>query len=112
MLVDRLAPPRSFDRPPLCQIAVVLHNASDENAPLIYGGGSVLDLTWYAREIEGRIEGSLEYRADLYDDATIDRIVRPLRDFPSARAQQPWRQTQPDISADAGRAPGSAHDVQ
>ena len=81
MLVDRLAPPRSFDRPPLCQTAVVLHNASDENAPLIYGGGSVLDLTWYAREIEGRIEGSIEYRADLYDDATIDRIVRRLETF-------------------------------
>ena len=81
MLVDRLAPPRSFDRPPLCQTAVVLHNASDENVPLIYGGGSVLDLTWYAREIEGRIEGSIEYRADLYDDATVDRIVKRLETF-------------------------------
>jgi amino acid adenylation domain-containing protein len=81
MLVDRLAPPRSFDRPPLCQAAVVLHNASAENAPLIYGGGSVLDLTWYAREVEGRIEGSIEYRTDLYDDVTIDRIVTHMETF-------------------------------
>ena len=89
MLVDRLAPPRSFDRPPLCQVAVVLHNASDENAPLIYGGGSVFDLTWYAREIEGRIEGSLEYRADLYDDATIDRIISHLETFLRAAVRDP-----------------------
>ena len=89
MLVDRLAPPRSFDRPPLCQVAVVLHNASDENAPLIHGGGSVFDLTWYAREIEGRIEGSLEYRADLYDDATIDRIISHLETFLRAAVRDP-----------------------
>lgn len=89
MLVDRLAPPRSFDRPPLCQVSVVLHNASDENAPLIYGGGSVFDLTWYAREIEGRIEGSLEYRADLYDDATIDHIIGHLETFLHAVVRDP-----------------------
>jgi hypothetical protein len=33
MLVDRLRPPRSFDRPPLFQVSVVLHNAADEAAP-------------------------------------------------------------------------------
>lgn len=89
MLVDRLAPPRSFDRPPLCQVAVVLHNASDEKAPLIYGGGSVLDLTWFARETEGRIEGSIEYRADLYDGATIDRIISHLETFLRAALRDP-----------------------
>jgi amino acid adenylation domain-containing protein len=89
MLVDRLAPPRSFDRPPLCQVAVVLHNASDEKAPLIYGGGSVLDLTWFAREIEGGIEGSVEYRDDLYHDTTIDRIVGHLETFLRAALRDP-----------------------
>lgn len=89
MLVDRLAPPRSFDRPPLCQVAVVLHNASDEDAPLIYGGGSVFDLTCYAREIGGRIEGSIEYRADLYNDATIDRVISQLERFLRAAVLDP-----------------------
>jgi amino acid adenylation domain-containing protein len=89
MLVDRLSPQRSFDRPPLCQVAVVLHNASDENAPQIYSGGSIFDLTVYAREIEGRIEGSLEYRADLYDDATIDRIIGHLESFLRAALRNP-----------------------
>ena len=89
VLVDRLAPPRSFDRPPLCQVAVVLHNASDESAPVIEGGGSVLDLTWYAREIEGRIEGSIEYRSDLYDAATIDRIISHLETFLHSALRNP-----------------------
>ena len=91
MLVDRLAPARSFDRPPLCQVAVVLHNASGESAPLIYGGGSVFDLTWYAREIDGRIEGSLEYRADLYEAATIDRIIGHLETVLRAAVSDPTR---------------------
>jgi amino acid adenylation domain-containing protein len=91
MLVDRLAPPRSFDRSPLCQVAVVLHNASDEQAPLIYGGGAVLDLTWYAREIEGRIEGSLEYRSDLYAAETIDRIAGHLEAFLRVAVREPTR---------------------
>jgi amino acid adenylation domain-containing protein len=91
MLVDRLAPPRSFDRPPLCQVAVVLHNASGENAPRIDSGGSIFDLTAFAREIEGRIEGSLEYRVDLYDDATIDRIIGHLESFLRAALHDPAR---------------------
>jgi amino acid adenylation domain-containing protein len=89
ILVDRMAPPRSFDRPPLCQVAVVLHNASDEKAPLIYGGGSSFDLTWFARETEGRIEGSIEYRADLYDVATIDRIIGHFEKFLRASLRDP-----------------------
>jgi amino acid adenylation domain-containing protein len=91
MLVDRLAPPRSFDRPPLCQVAVVLHNSFSENAPLIYSGGSTNDLTWYARENGGRIEGSLEYRADLYDDATIDRLTSHLETFLRVALRDPGR---------------------
>jgi amino acid adenylation domain-containing protein len=91
MIVDRLAPPRSFDRPPLCQVAVVLHNATEENAPMIYSGGSIHDLTWYAREIEGRIEGSLEYRTDLYDIAKIDRIIGHLETFLRAALSDPTR---------------------
>ncbi len=91
MLVDRLAPPRSFDRPPLCQVAVVLHNASDDKAPPIYSGGSIYDLTWFAREVEGRIEGSLEYRADLYNSSTIDRIISHFEAFVRAALSDPER---------------------
>jgi amino acid adenylation domain-containing protein len=90
MLVDRLRPPRSFDHPPLFQVAVVLHNASDEKAPSIFGGGgAALDLTCFAKEIDGRIEGSLEYRANLYDSTTIDRIARHLQAFMAEAVRDP-----------------------
>jgi amino acid adenylation domain-containing protein len=74
MLVDRLRPPRSFDRP-----------------PLFFGGGAALDLTWFAKEVEGRIQGSFEYRADLYDAATIDRIARHLEVFLGEAVRDPTR---------------------
>ena len=91
LLVDRLAPPRSFDRPPLVQVAVVLHNATDEMVPPIYSGGAVLDLTWYAKEIDGRIEGSIEYRDDLYEAATIDRILARFETFLRESLRDPAR---------------------
>ena len=89
MLVDRLGPSRSFDRPPLCQVALVLHNASNDDAPTIHGGGSVLDLTWFAREVGEGIEGSIEYRSDLYDESTIDRILGHLQSFLRAALRDP-----------------------
>jgi amino acid adenylation domain-containing protein len=88
-LVQRLSPARSFDRSPLFQVAVVLHNASDEAASLIYSGGAVHDLTWYAREIGGRIEGSLEFRSDLFDRGMIERVVAHLETAVRAMVRDP-----------------------
>lgn len=91
-LVDRLRPPRSYDRAPLCQTAVVLHNASDaDRALVVEAGGSSLDVTWYAREFEERVEGSVEYRTDLYSDAAIERIVGHLEAFLRAGLREPTR---------------------
>jgi Condensation domain/Phosphopantetheine attachment site/AMP-binding enzyme C-terminal domain len=92
MLVDRLAPPRSFDRPPLCQAAVVPHNASDENAPLIDGGGSVLDLTFVVAQNltaeQPRLIAYIVYRSgrDLTATEARRHIKRTLPDYmaPSA----------------------------
>ncbi|HEY6432916.1 MAG TPA: amino acid adenylation domain-containing protein [Acetobacteraceae bacterium] len=77
-LVERLNPARSWDHSPLFQVAVVLHNTSDRPAAPIYSGSALYDFTWFAREVEGKIEGSFEYRSDLYDAATIARIATQL----------------------------------
>lgn len=91
MLVERLHPTRSFERPPLFQVAVVMHNASDEPAAPVYSGGAIHDLTWYAREVEGRIEGSFEFRSDLYSVETIDRIAAHLETALRAAVREPGR---------------------
>jgi amino acid adenylation domain-containing protein len=90
-LVERLAPARSFDRSPLFQIAVVLHNASEESTSPIYSGGAIHDLTWYAREVDGRIEGSLEFRSDLFDRSTIERVTAHLQSAVRAMVHDPDR---------------------
>ena len=90
-LVERMRPVRSFDRSPLFQVAVVMHNASDQSATPIYSGGAVHDLTCYAREFEGRLEGSFEYRSDLYAAETIDRIARHLEAVLRAVVRDPRR---------------------
>ncbi len=77
-LVERLNPARSWDHSPLFQVAVVLHNTSNRPTASIYSGGALYDLTWFAREVDGRIEGSFEYRSDLYDPATIARVAAQL----------------------------------
>ncbi|MEO1456253.1 MAG: condensation domain-containing protein, partial [Pseudomonadota bacterium] len=79
MVVDRVQPARSFNRSPLFQVAVVLQNAGAGQSAPIYGGGAVHDMTWFVREDGGQIMGAIEYRADLYDEATIRRILERIR---------------------------------
>ena len=74
-LIERLKPARSFNHTPLFQVALVQHNASSEAMPAIHGGGAVTEVTWYMREVEGRLENSFEYRSDLYQPETINRIA-------------------------------------
>ncbi len=77
-IVERLNPPRMLGRSPLFQVAVVLHETGlRQNAP-ISGGGAVQDVTWYVQQVDGRLEGMFEYRADLYSAETIDRLADQL----------------------------------
>jgi amino acid adenylation domain-containing protein len=78
MLVERLNPVRTFERSPVFQVAVVMHNASGEPGSAIQSGGAIHDLTWFAREVDGRLEGSLEYRSDLYTAEAVGRIASQL----------------------------------
>jgi amino acid adenylation domain-containing protein len=77
-LVERLQPARSLNRSPIFQNAVVLHNAVQDEDLDIHSGGAIHDMTWFVRETEDGIAGSLEYRSDIYAAETAARVVRHL----------------------------------
>ncbi len=70
-LVQALKPDRSLGQSPLFQVAVVLHNAPEAAGMQLHGGGAIYDLTLFAAEHEGELQGAFEYRSDLYDEVTI-----------------------------------------
>jgi amino acid adenylation domain-containing protein len=77
-LLAHLKPPRMVDHSPLFQIAVVQHNAPGGEQGLSFSGGTMHELTWFVREAAGRLYCDLEFRADRYSDAAIDRIAAHL----------------------------------
>ena len=91
MLLQRLKPARSFDHSPLFQVAVVQQNAPVERDAQIFNGGAMHELTWFVGDVEGHLEGALEYRSDLYSAKTIERIATHLQIVLSAAVQAPQR---------------------
>jgi amino acid adenylation domain-containing protein len=88
-IVQELNPQRSLGHSPLFQVAVVLHNANAEGSAPLVGGGSIYDLTVFGHEERGSLGGSIEYRTDLYDEATIRRIAEHLERLLAAAAANP-----------------------
>ncbi len=83
-LVEELAPERSFAHAPLFQVMLVLQNApvpslEIENLRLRPVSVAVttakFDLTLNLSEHGGELIGTVEYATDLFDAATIDRLV-------------------------------------
>ena len=84
MIVDELNIKRELSRNPLFQVMFVLENAA--SGPLKLAGLSVkqlfidndtakFDLTLFIEEEEGALRGRFEYNTDLFDAATIDRMI-------------------------------------
>ncbi|HEX7242603.1 MAG TPA: amino acid adenylation domain-containing protein, partial [Longimicrobiaceae bacterium] len=84
-LVEELAPERSLAHTPLFQAMLVLQNEERgglrmgevEMETLAAGGGEIakFDLTLGLAEDEGGVRGSLSYRAELWDRATMERMA-------------------------------------
>ena len=74
-LVEQLRPVRSPDHSPLVQVAVVQHSAPVGSAAPMYGGGAIFDLTFFIREVDGRLDGGIEYRSDLYTAESIAAVA-------------------------------------
>jgi amino acid adenylation domain-containing protein len=83
-LVEELQPQRSLSHSPLFQVMFVLQNAPSTAlkfeglsvSPVRVGGNTAkFDLTLSMHEAVEGLRGSLEYNTDLFDDATITRML-------------------------------------
>jgi len=81
-LVDDLAPRRDLSRNPVTQVMFVVQNAPEPAIDLpglqaepvvVERGGAQCDVSVQLREVDGRYEGFVEYAADLFDAATVQR---------------------------------------
>jgi non-ribosomal peptide synthetase component F len=85
MLVEVLQPERSMSYTPLFQVLFVLQNAPQEKLELsgltvelldIDSGTAKFDLMLSLEESENGLEGVCEYSTDLFDEATIRRLLK------------------------------------
>src|SRR5205807_1150594 len=99
-LVDELKVERDLSRTPLFQVMCVLQNApeGDLELPGIELDGFELpvetakfDLFLAMEEVEGGLEGELNYSADLFEVSTIERMVGHLETLLRGVAEAPER---------------------
>ncbi|MFI0370018.1 amino acid adenylation domain-containing protein [Actinomadura sp. 1N219] len=99
-VVDRLAPERSLARSPLFQVMIV-HQRLDDVRLALPGvraepflpetGGVKFDLDVYFAEGDEEIEGFAAYAADLFDAATVERLLDGLNDLLTQVTADPRR---------------------
>src|SRR5262249_11827061 len=97
-LVQELAPERDLARAPLFQVMLVLQNAPREALHLpgltlrpatADAGPARFDLLLGLREGPDGLAGALEYNADIFEAATVDRIAAHLRTLLEGVARAP-----------------------
>ncbi len=102
-LVEELRPERSLGHTPLFQAVIVLQNANRSLADLarlsgreiellpVETGTAKFDLTLQVEERKGGLETHLEFRRDLFDAATADRLLGCFRALLEGMAGDPGR---------------------
>ena len=97
-LVEELAPQRSLGHTPLFQVVLSLQNAATATLELpglslrplqLEPGTTKFDLTLNLAEPGGEIAGQISYRTDLFDGATVERLIRHLQTLLEGAAGNP-----------------------
>ncbi len=97
-LVEELQPERALSHTPLFQTAMVLQNTPEERAEMGnlrlsglggHGVSAKFDLTLSLAEADGGLTGTLEYKTDLFDVATITRLIGHFEQLLASIISQP-----------------------
>ncbi len=97
-LVEELQPERDLSRAPLVQVLVTLQNAPVQPidlhgltfTPHLFDTATAkLDLSLFLTEEEGVLLGGLEYSTELFDRATMERLMGQWRTLLGAAVEQP-----------------------
>jgi amino acid adenylation domain-containing protein/non-ribosomal peptide synthase protein (TIGR01720 family) len=98
-LVEELKPERSLDASPLFQVMLAFQNVRRDPPPSLPGlqlgllpaatGTVKFDLSLTLSEVEGCFAGTAEYAAELFDAATIDRLLGHLTTLLAAAVASP-----------------------
>nr|QEO74542.1 condensation domain-containing protein [uncultured bacterium] len=84
-LVEELQPSRDLSRQPLFQVMFVYENNRETvskqselslSSMDIYLGAAKFDLTFHVGETAENLEAAIEYNTDLFDETTIERMLR------------------------------------
>jgi len=99
VLVEQLKPERDRSRSPLFQVLFVVHQYdADEELSLagtdcsdypVKPGTTMYDLFLQLIEIDGQLNGSIEYSTDLFTEATVARLVTHLEALLDAAVADP-----------------------
>jgi len=99
-LVEELAPERTLNHPPLVQVLFALQNAPLGSLELpglaltascISTGTARLELSCLLTETARGLDGTVEYRRDLFEEATIVRLVEHLARLLAGAVEDPRR---------------------
>ena len=88
-LVSELVNERDLSRSPLFQAAFILQNTPMASDYDVISGGAGLDMTLYMWESNGRIGGSLEFDANLFERETIARFASCFQTLAAGFAANP-----------------------
>ncbi|MFN8596434.1 MAG: amino acid adenylation domain-containing protein [Anaerolineae bacterium] len=100
LLLDELQPERDPSYSPLFQVMFALQNAPRREVPLpdvtltllpTHSATSKFDLSLILSETTAGLEGSIEYNTDLFDEATLDRMVAHFIQLLTSIVAQPDR---------------------
>lgn len=103
-LVEELSPDRSLGYSPLFQIMFVMQNASGDGLGQFQmddiqvqafefdRGMAMFDLTMQVHELNDRLHVSLEYNRDLFESATIKRMLEHFQQLLESAVSQPDQQ--------------------